>query len=384
MKLKLLVCLCTMLLLSGCFGKNSPKETIEKEPSIRVCLTQAINKESSIESTEDYKILNEKGTVLLEGKKLEPVKIAGKDGQILLNGKKYPTEKIEIKTQQDALVHVNSIPYRGNLFCVMDNGRFLMVNIVPIENYVSSVIGSEMNLSWPESTLEAQAIIARTYAYHEKAMQKKPYFDVYDSTASQVYKGAAKENEKSQAIAQRTRGMLLLYQNRLFKTFFHSTCGGHTSNAKQIFDYHDISPLAGVECPYCKSSPYFSWSFTIQTTELEDFFNTLKLPLPFRGLSIEKMDKGKRVMSLLVFYGKDQNRSIKASELRNHFGANKLRSTSFTMESAPQGVLFQGHGWGHGVGLCQFGAKTMGDQGHSSPQILQFYYPCAQIYRLWK
>lgn len=382
MKTIFLVLFCTLFLV-GCFGKSAQKN-LEKEPSIRVCLTQAVNKENTIETTGEYTILNHDGSLVQEGKKLEPARLMGKEGGIWLNGKKYLTERLEIKNQGNALIQVNGIPYRGDILCLMDGSRFLLVNVLSIENYISSVIGSEMLLSWPESTLEAQAIIARSFAYHEKANQKKTFFDVYDSTASQAYKGASKENEKSQAIVRKTRGMILLYQNRLFKTFFHSTCGGHTANAQNVFDYYDISPLSGRECPFCKTSPHYSWAYTVDPEILTNFLKDRKIPPPFQGISIEKTDKAKRVLSLKAFFGNSQTCSIKASDLRHDLGANKLKSTLFTMESRPEGIVFEGKGWGHGVGLCQYGAKTMGEKGHSSLEILTFYYPSSQVYRLWK
>lgn len=116
---------------------------------------------------------------------------------------------------------------------------------------------------------------------------------------------------------------------------------------------------------------------------LDAFARQMKIPLPLKSLGIEKKDQGDRVLTLKFFSSKSQH-SVRTSDLRKYLGSSKLKSTLFQMESEPEGILFKGNGWGHGVGLCQYGAKVMGDKGYSCLDILKFYYPGAEIYTLWK
>jgi stage II sporulation protein D len=199
-----------------------------------------------------------------------------------------------------------------------------------------------------------------------------------------VYGGIPKETPYARAIVRSTNGIVLLYQNTLFKTFFHSTCGGHTASVSQVFPYPDITPLSGRFCPFCQGSKYFDWEFEADLATLNLMVKDFKLTEPFMGFAPGQRDQGGRFVTLELYYGQNQKKAISAVDIRKYFKEAKLRSTFFAMKATPNGILFQGHGWGHGVGMCQVGAAAMGEKGFSASEILQFYYPGANIYCLWK
>ena len=372
---------CLMVLSNyGCHRRH----LIEKEPLIRVLLTHASHKPCRIEAGKGCTIFDSDHKLLFKSSKALALKISSQQGGICINGRGYPHRQIEFAPLTTGIIKVNAIGYRGGIVCkVVANGKLLVTNVLPLEEYLLGVVGAEMPLSWPAAALQAQAIIARTYALYQKLNGRQRHFDVYDTTASQVYQGTTHENKQARAIIQSTRGMVLFYQNSIFKAFFHSTCGGHTANARQVFAYADISPLGGRQCPYCRASPYYQWEYRADIARLHRLMLDLKLKLPFVGMAIHKQDRHGRVLTIQIYFGKGRRTTIPASIIRRHLGNSKIRSTLFTIAPAENGILFCGKGWGHGVGLCQFGAKIMAAKGCNALEILQFYYPGAGIYRLW-
>lgn len=381
---KILGLLAIALLLLRCYQRDLPKTEIDKEPSMRVLLVEASKKECVFGSTAGFRILDSNKERVAEKKAGDTVRIAGRDGNLFLDGQKSSVWPLYLQSSDKSFLKVNDALYRGEILCTMDQkNQFRVINVVPMEAYLLGVVGSEMPLSWPRAALEAQAIIARTFALYQKGNGKNPDFDVYDTTLSQVYGGIAKENAQIREIIETTKGIVLFYQNKIFKTFYHSTCGGHTADAFSIFQHENITPLSGHPCPYCSESPHFSWSYTAGVDAFEELLTKLKLPLPFLGMAPKTKDKGNRLLEVEIFYGNQQSFSLSASDLRGKLGSSNLKSTLFEMKGVANGILFEGKGWGHGVGLCQYGARGMGLKGFSSNEILSFYYLGSQLYRIW-
>lgn len=371
---------------TACKGNTRPL-LVSGEPVIKVLLTHASGKNPALVATTGaYQICDGQNQILYKGERLSPQKLQIQGG-IVCAGPYRATDKLWIKTVGDSFLEVNRVRYYGDIFCVIQNSKELqVVNVLPMEKYVGCVLGAEMPLSWPQAALQTQAIIARSYALYEKCSRKERDFDVYDTVLSQVYPGIPGETPYARAIVRSTTGDVLLYQNGLFKAFFHSTCGGHTANALDAFTtpMPDITPLMGRPCPFCEGSKYFNWQFHADIADLEMLLNQFKLPPPLIGLAPGKKDKGGRILNLEIHHGDQQKKSISASQLRKALGEEKLRSTLFEMKAAADGIVFEGRGWGHGVGLCQVGAAGMAERGFSAVQILEFYYPGTNLYQLWK
>ena len=375
-----LFCLC------GCRRKKPKIFSIKTEPLIRVLLVHASDKKSaSIATTGSYEILDKDYNVISKGKKFFRARISARKGHIWIGLKKYAKKEIWLQTPSNSKIIVNKKTYYGDLRCfVGKSGKLQVVNILAMEPYIACVLGGEMPLNWHQNALRAQTIIARTYALYEKLHNKKENFDVYDTVRSQVYRGIiAESDDYAHAITKSTQGQVLLYKNALFKCFFHSTCGGHTTNAAPVFGYSDITPLSGRKCPFCQTGKYYNWQYHATHQELSDMMKKLKIPFALTGLSLGKKNKYGRLESIWVHYKKGK-KEIPASTIRSILGTSRLRSTFFVIGRSPNGVIFQGRGWGHGVGMCQVGAKEMGDRGFSCEDILRFYYPGADIYTLWK
>ncbi len=271
------------------------------------------------------------------------------------------------------------------------SGVLQVVVKLPIERYLIGVLPSEMPLSFPPEALKAQALAARTYAlYQVKARTKQPY-DVYADVRSQMWVPSKEADPRSRMAVNSTTGLIVTDNFRLFPTYFHSDCGGATAKAKYIFSDSDITPLSGKECPHGPES--LKWRFTISKP-------TLSTRLSKGGVSngriirIEILDENKRQLQTIgrvyyvrLFMDNGVVQTIPANKFRIALGAgkNELASTFFNVstDSTGQNLTFEGRGFGHGVGMCQYGAMYLAKEGESFDEIIKFYYPGSTIVKVW-
>jgi stage II sporulation protein D len=203
-------------------------------------------------------------------------------------------------------------------------------------------------------------------------------FDVTSDIYSQVYGGKTSERYRTTQAVEATQGKILIYQGKVFPAYYHATCAGHTEDASLLWNIN-LPPLKGVVCNFCKDSPHYSWHFDISKNKLIEKLS----PAGFKIDSIEDAvilgrDISGRVTKLKIS-GNKKNIEISAKDLRNILGPNLLRSTNFNVSVVGNDLVFQGLGWGHGVGLCQWGAYFMAKQGAKFAEILKYYYPGAEI-----
>ena len=385
---KILWPLLLALLMGGCYSTSDKKFPTPQESELKVLLVHASQQKSvRLSISGPYHILNLKGKVLAHGPRLSPSTVALTHKGISVAGHLFTYKQIKIRSDADYHPTVNGMPYSGEIQFMEKAGKLQTLNIVPMESYLAGVIGAEMPISWPDAALHAQAIVARTYAIYERGQAEKnnKYFHVHDTVASQVYKGIRAESTRSRKIVRETHGIVMLYNNSVFKSFFHSTCGGYTADGADVFNYSPILPLSGRPCPYCKESKYYQWECFLGMADLRILLQELKLPPPFLGLSIVKKDQGQRILALKIHYGKGRSSLLSATEFRRIFNAHnkQVRSTKFVILPAENGLLVKGNGWGHGVGMCQMGAYQMACQGFTVHDIIQFYYPGVKLYRIW-
>ena len=271
--------------------------------------------------------------------------------------------------------------FRGKLEVIWKgSGKLIVVDHLPLEDYLVGLIGSEMYASWPGEAFKAQAVAARTYAlYHtdsSKGAGGRDY-DVQSTVLSQVYEGAHKEADRTKRAVDATRGEVLMRGGAIFPAYYHSCCGGMTEHAHNVWDGEEGPPQ--IVDNYCSSSPKMRWRASIPVVS---FGNTLRQ----RGMEIgeirsiqarPEMDSP-RVENLIVEHDGGIE-VIKAAELRGIFGYSKIRSTWFDVEIKGGNVVFDGQGYGHGVGMCQWGAKAMADGDAGYRDILKFYYSDAEL-----
>ncbi|TAM60587.1 SpoIID/LytB domain-containing protein [bacterium] len=300
----------------------------------------------------------------------------------------------------DAPLQLDGRSYRGRLLLFPDGGGMMAVNQLPIELYVLGVLGREVSPKWPAAVLQAHAIVSRSYALGRRK-DAAHAFDVSATTADQVYGGVAAESAAGNDAVYQTRGQLLWYGGGVASAFFSSCCGGHTESAGALWG-RDIPYLGGVADPYCAGSPHYRWRSYVSEETLRARLSSEVAALgEIAALEPLDVDNSGRARQVAV-QGQDGRREIEAKAFRERLGSNVVRSTLLhRMQIAnspeqlqpdpafddpspvappppPQGgplAMIEGAGWGHGVGLCQWGARGMALRGASATQILAFYFP---------
>jgi stage II sporulation protein D len=291
---------------------------------------------------------------------------------------------VRLVTYTDGALAVNGTRYRGEVVLHRDTAHHLSVlNVLPVESYLYSVLGSESYASWPPPAHQAQAIIARTYAYWRMADRQDERFDLHATVLDQNYLGMAKERPEFRAAVDRTRGTVLLYKMKLFRCYYHSTCGGHTEAVDNAFPDPRIAPLRGVRCTWCKESKHYRWSKTLSGATIEAALR--RAGAPVAGVAkVEVTSRSAAGRALEITVTSKTNRCVvrRASDFRLAVGPRTLPSTFVEVLPTAGGFTFRGRGWGHGVGLCQWGSRGMARKGCSATDILMHYYPGATLRRL--
>lgn len=265
-------------------------------------------------------------------------------------------------------------------------GRGSVVRI-PIETYLTGVIGHEMSPGWPVEALKAQTVAARSYALYRMTQSRAEgrSYDVVDSQGDQVYRDAGRSTSYLKGIVNQTRGEVVWKSGRIVEAFFSSTCGGRSESARAAGLAAD-SPLNMCRSDkYCESSPFRSWSFAVDGKEVA---RRLKRA-GYRFQNVESVKVAKRNPSgyahTVMVSGGGRRETISAKTFRNLMGNMRFKSLLFDVEKgAKDRFVFTGNGFGHGVGLCQYGAKEMAAERRNYQQILKQYYVGTELRRIYR
>lgn len=323
-----------------------------------------------------YFVSGDKQVVLSAGK----VTVNPETNTAVIADKRY---KLPIKfiSSKNCLL-VNDKIYRGNIIVNCAGNKINIINELKFEDYLKGILPKEASASWNTNALKTQAVISRTYAAKNIGRHAKEGYDVCATVHCQVYGGASCENKKCNVAVRDTKGEVVVYQNALAETLFHAACGGHTDDPKYVWDRKAETPkyLKGRKDKYCKGNPHSSW-----TTELSENFIREKLNAAgykvgtIKKISYSGKTAGKAAKTVTISHSKGKLK-LNAYTFRLAVDAFKVKSTMFTSISKKgKNFVFKGHGWGHKVGLCQWGAKAMGDKNMSYKKILSYYYPGTDI-----
>jgi stage II sporulation protein D len=223
-----------------------------------------------------------------------------------------------------------------------------------------------MPSSWPLEALKAQAIAARSYAAANIGKHGKDGYDLRATTDDQVYSGVASENENSNLAVGLTTGLVLKQEGKPITAFFHSTSGGATEFSENVWG-KSLSYLHSVP-DFDDASPHFSWTRKVSVDDIENLVGRDIGQL--LSLSVVSRTGSNRVQYLLA-QGASGSKLINSETLRRGL---KLPSTLFNVGTEPNSYVFAGRGFGHGLGMSQYGAKALAERGCNAAQILSYYY----------
>ena len=308
----------------------------------------------------------------------------------------------------DATFTINGRRYRGALSVVLADSGLRIVNRLDVEAYLRGVVPRELGVrgAADRAALEAQAVAARSYAITRLGNTARA-FDVTATTSDQVYGGADAENPVADAAVTATAGLVLMYDGRVVNAPYHSTCGGSTAAPDEVWQSRNepyLQPVSdqipGSDRFYCDIAPRFRWerswpadSLTaIVARYLRAYASVPAGPVgAVRSVSVDGRTPSGRVAALWIETDRGRYR-VRANDIRYVLrspGGELLNSTYFSPEmiSSPDGRLtrltIRGQGYGHGIGMCQWGAIGRSRAGQDFRTILRTYYPGTTVARAY-
>ena len=291
--------------------------------------------------------------------------------------------------------------YRGSIVLAGEGrGSFSVINLCDVEDYLRGVVPLEIGScagQAPEA-LKAQAVAARTYTYKKIIERQKQAFDVLPTIADQVYGGVPAEMPQCNKAIYECKDLVAVYHDSLIYAYYHSTCGGKTADVEDVWDKPPLPYLRSIDdcdnggTPFCRASPNFAWEESWSASTLSDIIDR------FSRETFPQNPASGRLLGFTVESrfpcGRIKSCGIKTSSGEYRYGGDKIRFvlrraekgnpilrsaiiTSFTWSGAT--VKAHGKGYGHGVGLCQFGAIGRALAGQSFEQIIKAYYTGVDI-----
>lgn len=354
------------------------------------------------------------------------------DGIITYGNNTFDTtsgQRLTIMPADDGFISANGKKYRGGFeFLDSGEGELAVINYISVDDYVKGVVPREVSASWHEEALKAQAVCARNYSISNCNKHSTSGFDVCTTVHCQVYGGMAAEYASTNEAVDATSGEYLMYKGKLAETLFFSSAGGHTGDSVHVWG-NAIPYLSGVENNFenPNENPRYSWSLTMSAEQITKILKDKGYEIgDITSIKTKTNDKTGQVYELTVV-GTEGNKTYKNDSTRGWLGSDVLYSQFYTvtpissanksgitamsakgtstiegffaidgneknhtvtspiialsstkqttLDTGIQSYRFDGRGWGHGLGMSQFGAKGMADKGYTYDEILAHYYP---------
>ncbi len=264
--------------------------------------------------------------------------------------------------------------YRGSLRLIAAANGVEVVNVLDVEAYLRGVVPAEMSASWPMAALEAQAVAARSYAL--SSLRPAADYDLCATVDCQVYRGMGAEQARSDRAVAQTEGVVVTYAGRVARTYYHADSGGTTASSREVW---------GVAVPYLVARADATAPGSVDRWKVRLDAGTVASSLARLGKRVgtvtglrvlQRSDSGRvDLLEVLGSAGSATVTGIQLGELAHDWG---LRSTRFSVIG---GLELQGEGWGHGVGMSQYGARALAERNYDYTQILGYYYPNTRLVR---
>lgn len=402
----LLFVLILFVLFTGC--SSSKRYTVETEIPTSIELT-----ESSIrvlideDETSTFLTLQTPAHLYNSSKKLALINSgntiecynSSDEITVKIGSKKFTDKYFHLESLDNGYIKFNGKSYKGSIKLTTTDDIIEIVNYIDLEDYLKGVISKEMPLGVGTENLEALkalTICARTYATL-RMQEGKSIYDIFNDTRDQMYGGKDAESPLSDRAVEETSGMILSYDNNPAIVFYSSTCGGHTAAVHNVFTNKEYPYLQGVvdgNKPYCKISSKYEWEEIYSKDVLvdrlidaalikNDYYKFEEININSRfdcgrvdelGILLEDTDGEE---NSIMIYGNDIRGVLKTGN-----GKSDLWSTLFDIEEDGDNIVINGKGYGHGVGLCQWGAIHLSQEGWNYEDILEHYFPGISIGQL--
>lgn len=301
------------------------------------------------------------------------------------------SDKLHVRGQM-LRVGVEPVPYELELVPRMTSNRFDLVARLDLETYLAGVLPAEMPLSWPTEALKAQAIAARSFVLSRAFERRHEHFDVDSTILDQVYKFFHEIDDKPELrrkldrILASTREMVMRGSDgRILRAYYSADCGCQSEDPRYVWG--ESGSYVSVKDATCQARKTYVWNAQYERNFMRSLLvANFALPESSRleTISISSHTPSGRVNELMANFrleGKSRRVVISGQEFRRLFGFDQILSSDFTFQWRGPKLQIDGRGLGHGVGMCQRGARDLARSGKSYREILSFYYPKAKISR---
>lgn len=271
--------------------------------------------------------------------------------------------------------------YRGRFTIYKENGQLQLVNKLHLEEYLLSVIPSEIYSSWSKEALKAQAVASRTYALYEimkNRRQKHKHFDLYADTRSQMYDGIKTETPQTTKAVLATAGQVLTYHGTLIKAYYSSSIGGKSANGSEIGDNKPY--LQSVNAPAILEFPAYYWVAKIPLKKLQKY---LKTKGSIKSIKISERTLSGRIKKIQIQDNFGDAKIFNGEQFRSKIGQTTMKSTLAGIQVNNAMLTIKGRGYGHGVGMGQWEAQNFAQRGKTYTQILSYFYQGTKISEIY-
>lgn len=378
------VCACVVILLiTACTGSPTPRKG---EGVWGAAPAQEIIRIAIMQYEQALRISVEEGNITAGQETLKlgsPQTLTVDPVSLHIDGRTLPLPAI-IESPKPLRVEDTSI--YGHL--LIQDGY--LISMLPIEIYTMGVLNGEVPSSWPEEVLKAQAVVSRTYAYFRVLQHQDELFHAGSTEMFQKF-DYTDTNEAIERAVQDTRDEVLLYQNQPIEAFFHACSGGRTENCRDVFQ-KDLPYLRSIPDPYCAKNERFFWSYTADAATIAKALQVSGLigtnSVSIRDIRIHERTGSGRVDTFSIQLKNGERVIVHGNAMRLALDAKSFKSLLITniekrTNSGTMEFTFDGRGYGHGVGMSQWGAKEMADQGFTYRHILNHYYRGTRIGTIW-
>ncbi len=314
------------------------------------------------------------GDVLLRGVDALDLRPAG-GGIRLANSAARPRSVLLATAGAAAPIRVDGRALIGGVEVRLVGGGLLVINRLPLERYLRGLVGAEMSPRWPLEALAAQAVAARTYFMQRRLQRQGADYDLSASTLDQVYRGIGRESDNTRRAVRRTRGLVLTWGKQPAEALYHACCGGRTRAAGEVFG-NAVPYLRSVADPDCSACPKHRWTVRLELDWLARRLRRLGWRGPLRGVAAA-------AGGLALLGPQGRRLVIDRRQLRRAAGMRRVPSSRFRATVEGDTLVLTGRGSGHGVGLCQWGARGMAEKGADFRAILKRYYPGCRLRKLY-
>ncbi|MFO0973300.1 MAG: SpoIID/LytB domain-containing protein [Phycisphaerae bacterium] len=321
---------------------------------------------------------------------------AAGSGAILLGAASCNTDDLLVEPDGDAALVVNDRTYRGRLRIRRADSGLTVTNLVDVESYLCGVLRGELPRGFDPQAQRALAVAARTYVLYEKLTAPVDHdYDVLSDERSQMYVGVAGEDRRAVEAVRETSGEPAGRRRRarkIFSTYYSSCCGGMTQSVREFRPGDPFVPTlaGGVRCNDCSAAPAFAWGpVTLSKIEITKRLVARYPRLASLGqitaVAVDQTGPDGRATRIRVTGSGGAATTLVGEDFRLSMGGHVLKSTRFRLVDSGKSVRFaDGRGFGHGVGLCQYGADHRARMGATYRQILEFYFPGVIVRRVYR